>query len=154
MADAQGGPDDTSGAIPSSSAKKAFVSNDTGQPVRNDTGQKARAVPARKTPPKKVPAKKAGSKKAPAKAATGSAQRAAPAPRPPRLPRAHTAAVPGPLGETHVVDLPAAATSDAEPTESQPARGSAAGTPIRIPLAIGLTAASLGAVLIRRLRRR
>ncbi|MEX0581711.1 MAG: hypothetical protein WD228_11520 [Mycobacterium sp.] len=100
---------------------------------------------------KKVPAKKASSKKAPAKAATESAQRAAPTPRPPR---ANTAAVPGPLDETHVVGIPTPVTSAAAPTDVKPVRGSAASTPIRIPLAIGLTAASLGAMLIRRLRRR
>lgn len=148
MADPQGGPDNTSGAIPSSTAKRT--------PVRKDAARKAPTVPAKKAPikrvpAKKVPAKKAGSKKAPAKAATESAQRAAPAPRPPR---AHTAAVPGPLGETPVVGIPTAVTSAAEPTDAKPARGSAARTPIRIPLAIGLTAASLGAMLIRRLRRR
>ena len=76
MADPQGGPDNTSGAIPSTPAKRT--------PVRKDAARKAPTVPAKKAPikrvpAKKVPAKKAGSKKAPAKAATESAQRAAPA---------------------------------------------------------------------------
>ena len=147
MADPAGGPDDLSGAIPSSPAKKT--------PVRKGAAQKAPAVPAKKAPTKrvpakKVPAKKAGSKKAPAKAATKSAQPTAPTPR---GPRAHTAAVTGPVGESHVVGSPTPVTSAAEPTDVKPAWGSAARTPIRIPLAIGLTAASLGAMLIRRLRR-
>lgn len=142
MADPQGGPDSTSGAIPSSSGKKA--------PVRKNAAQKAPAVPAKKVPAKKVPAKKAPSKKAPAKAATESAQRAAPASGPLR---AQTAAVPGQSGVSHVVGIPTAVTNAAEPTEVKATRGSAARIPIRIPLAIGLTAASLGAMLIRRLRR-
>lgn len=147
MADPQGGTDNTSGAIPSSPAKKT--------PVRKDAAQKAPAVPAKKAPvkrvpAKKVPAKKAGSKKAPAKAATESVQRAAPTPQPPR---ARTAATPGPLGESPVVDIPTPMTSAAEPTDVKPVQVSAARTPIRIPLAIGLTAAGLGAMLIRRLRR-
>lgn len=137
MADPQGGPDSTSGAIPSSSGKKA--------PVRKNAAQKAPAVPAKKVPAKKLPAKKA-----PAKAATESAQRAAPASGPLR---AQTAAVPGQSGVSHVVGIPTAVTSAAEPTEVKAIRGSAARIPIRIPLAIGLTAASLGAMLIRRLRR-
>ncbi len=132
MADPQGGPDSTSGAIPSSSGKKA--------PVRKNAAQKAPAVPA-----KKVPAKKA-----PAKAATESARRAAPASGPLR---AQTAAVPGQSGVSHVVGIPTAVTNAAEPTEVKATRGSAARIRIRIPLAIGLTAASLGAMLIRRLRR-
>jgi len=147
MADPQGGPDNTSDAIPSSPAKKT--------PVRKGAAQKAPAVPAKKAPikrvpAKKVPAKKAGSKKAPAKAATESVQRATPTPRPPR---AHTAAAPGPLGESPVVDIPTPGSSAAEPTDVKPVQVSAARTPVRIPLAIGLTAASLGAMLIRRLRR-
>ena len=137
MADPQGGPDSTSGAIPSSSGKKA--------PVRKNAAQKAPAVPAKKMPAKKVPAKKA-----PAKAATESARRAAPASGPLR---AQTAAVPGQSGVSHVVGIPTAVTNAAEPTEVKATRGSAARIRIRIPLAIGLTAASLGAMLIRRLRR-
>ncbi len=137
MADPQGGPDSTSGAIPSSSGKKA--------PVRKNAAQKAPAVPAKKVPAKKVPAKKA-----PAKAATESARRAAPASGPLR---AQTAAVPGQSGVSHVVGIPTAVTNAAEPTEVKATRGSAARIRIRIPLAIGLTAASLGAMLIRRLRR-
>jgi hypothetical protein len=132
MADPQGGPDSTSGAIPSSSGKKA--------PVRKNAAQKAPAVPAKKAP----------AKKAPAKAATESAQPAAPASGPLR---AQTAAVPGQSGVSHVVGIPTAVTSAAEPTDVKAIRGSAARIPIRIPLAIGLTAASLGAMLIRRLRR-
>jgi hypothetical protein len=137
MADPQGGPDSTSGAIPPSSGKKA--------PVRKNAAQKAPAVPAKKVPAKKVPAKKV-----PAEAATESAQPAAPASEPLR---AQTAAVPGQSGVSHVVGIPTAVTSAAEPTDVKAIGGSAARIPIRIPLAIGLTAASLGAMLIRRLRR-
>jgi len=152
MADPQGGPDSTSGAIPPSSGKKA--------PVRKNAAQKAPAVPAKKVPAKKVPAKKVPAKKVPAKkvpakkvpaeAATESAQPAAPASEPLR---AQTAAVPGQSGVSHVVGIPTAVTSAAEPTDVKAIGGSAARIPIRIPLAIGLTAASLGAMLIRRLRR-
>jgi hypothetical protein len=110
----------------------------------------APAVPAKKVPAKKVPAKKVPAKKAPAKAATESAQPAAPASGPLR---AQTAAVPGQSGVSHVVGIPTAVTSAAEPTDVKAIGGSAARIPIRIPLAIGLTAASLGAMLIRRLRR-
>lgn len=153
MADPQGGPDDTFGAIPSSSAKKAPLKPARKAPPKKAASKKAASTKAgiKKAGIKKAGSKKAGSKKAPAKAATESAHRATPAPR---QPRAQTAAVPGPVGEPHAVGVSTAVTSDAEPTGVKPARGNAAVAPVRIPLAIGLTAASLGAMLIRRLRRR
>jgi hypothetical protein len=103
----------------------------------------AKKVPAKKVPAKKVPAKKAPAKKAPAKKA---APRTAPTETMTAPPTADTAphdaraATPPPIrGVGHPVSPP-----------GPPARS---GRYTRVPIAIGLAAASAGAMLIRRLRR-
>ena len=119
---------------------------------RSDEGSNtvppAKKAPAKKAPAKKAPAKKAPAKKAPTKKAP--AKKVAPRPAPPvpttAPPMADTArretSAPAPhlaRGVGHPVSPP-----------GPPARGVRYA---RIPIALGLAAASAGAMLIRRLRR-
>lgn len=124
---------------------RAESGSDPGPPAKKAPAKK---VPAKKAPAKKVPAKKAPAKKAPAKKVP--AKKAAPRP----VPAEPTSAPP--TGDT--------APRDASATTPPPIRGvghpvSPPGPPARsgrytrIPIAIGLAAASAGAMFIRRLRR-
>ena len=118
--------------------------SDTGPPAKA-TPRKAPAkkAPAKKIPAKKVPAKKAPAKKAPAKKAAPRTAPTEPTTAPPTTdtaPHDVPAATPPPIrGVGHPVSPP-----------GPPARS---GRYTRIPIAIGLAAASAGAMLIRRLRR-
>lgn len=138
MPDPQDKSDSTSGAVPPAPASK--------MPARKAAPRKAPAVPA-----KKVPAKKAGASKFPAKAAPmaagKSARQAGPVSRPPTT---RPAAAPGQAGEAVVGGIPTVSAVDAPAGRDSAPRPR---SPVRIPLTIGLAAASLGAMLIRRLRR-
>lgn len=144
MPDPQDKSDSTSGAVPPAPASKV--------PARKAAPRKAPAVPAKKVPANKVPAKKmaakkAGAKKAPAKAAGKSARQAEPVSRPPTT---RPAAAPRQAGEAVVGGIPTMSAFDAPAGRDSAPRPR---SPVRIPLTIGLAAASLGAMLIRRLRR-
>jgi hypothetical protein len=139
MADPQDGPDEGSGAIP---------------PARrqNSTPKKAapKKVPAKAS--KKAPAKKAVAKKAPAKAAKkAAAKQAAPRPAgPPQSPPPPP--TPINLAPSASADATSSARGAANPLSPTVQPADTAGR-ARIPLAIGVAAASLVAMLIRRLRR-
>jgi hypothetical protein len=134
MPDPQDKSDSTSGAVPPAPASK--------MPARKAAPRKAPAVPAKKVPAKKIPAKKA-----PTKAAGKSARQAEPGSRPPTT---RTAAAPGQAGEAVVGGIPTVPAVDAPAGRDSAPRPR---SPVRIPLTIGLAAASLGAMVIRRLRR-
>lgn len=141
MPDPQDKSDSTSGAVPPAPASK--------MPARKAAPRKAPAVPAKKVPAKKVPAKKVPAKKAPTKAAGKSARQAEPGSRPPTTRTA--AAAPGQSGEAAAGGIPTMPAVDAPAGRDSAPRPR---SPARIPLTIGLAAVSLGAMLIRRLRRR
>jgi len=114
----------------------------------SDPGPPAKRAPAKKVPAKKAPAKKAPAKKAPAKKVP--AKKAAPRP----VPDEPTSAPP--TDDTAPHDAPAATPPPIRGVShpvSPPGPPARAGRYTRIPIAIGLAAASAGAMLIRRLRR-
>ena len=130
MADPQDRPD--AGSVPGPPAKKATPRKAPAKkaPVKKALVKKA---PAKKAPAKKVPAKKAAPRSVPTEPAAapptaGAAPHDAPDVTPPPVPGVgHPVSPPGP-----------------------PARS---GRYTRIPIAIGLAAASAGAMFLRRLRR-
>jgi hypothetical protein len=136
MADPHDGPDGGSAAIP---------------PARRNDSTPKKAAP-KKAPAKaakKAPAKKAAAKKAPVKAAKKAApKKAAPRPAGPAQPPAT------PVRSARAIDedatLSARVAGNAVPPPAPHAHDSGRS---RIPLAIGVAAASLVAMVIRRLRR-
>jgi hypothetical protein len=129
MADPQDRPDEGSGAIPPAPQKKA--------------GPKK----APRKAPRKAPAK-AAAKKAPTKAAKKAQPKVA-------LKTPVSAAPPTPAHGARVTESPAALTSGdtARPSAAPPAQSAHSSGRTGIPVAIGLAAASLVAMVIRRLRR-
>ena len=118
----------------------------------SDPGLPAKATPkkapAKKAPAKKVPAKKAPAKKAPAKRAP--AKKTAPRTPPSAPTTASPTADPAPHDDGAATPPPIRGVGHPVSPPGPPARS---GRYTRVPIAIGLAAASAGAMLIRRLRR-
>ena len=134
MADPQDRPDAGSGAIPPA-------------PRKDPDPRKAAPKKAPAKAAKKAPAKKSAAKKAPAKAVKKTVAKKAP-PRPTQpLPES-----PAPTAPVDADGAPSSTRVASHPVSppAQPARNSRS---TRIPVAIGLAATSLFAMLIRRLRR-
>ena len=119
---------------------RADAGSDPGPPAKKAPAKK---IPAKKAPVKKAPAKKAPVKKAPAKKAAPRPVPTEPTSAPPTddtAPRDAPAITPPPIrGVGHPV--------------SPPGPPDRTGRYTRIPIAIGLAAASAAAMVIRRLRR-
>ena len=126
MADSEDHRDGSAGAIPPATPKKTTPKK---APAKKAAPRKAAATTTKGTAAKKSPAAKAAAKKIPAEASPKATASTAPPvqPRPAAEPEAATGA---------------------------PHSGFGTGSAARFPLAIGLGAVSLSALLLRRLRRR
>ena len=134
MADSEDQRDGSAGAIPPATPKKTSPKK---APAKKAAPRKAAVKTTKGTAAKKSPAAKAAAKKIPAEAGPKASASTAPPVQP--RPAVATKATPGaPVGAG-----PAA-----------PHFGFGTGSAARFPLAIGLGAVSLSALLLRRLRRR
>lgn len=134
MADSEDQRDGSAGAIPPATPKKTTPKK---APAKKAAPRKAAAKTTKGTAAKKSPVAKAAAKKVPAEAGPRASASTAPPvqPRPAAEPEAATGA---PVGAGRAA----------------PRSGFGTGSAARFPLAIGLGAVSLSALLLRRLRRR
>ena len=142
MADSEDQLDGSAGAIPPATPKKTTPKK---APAKKAAPRKAAAKTTKGTAAKKSPVAKAAAKKVPAEAGPRTSASTAPPvqPRPAAEPEAATGA---PVGAKAVTGAPVGA--------GRAAPRSSFGAAARFPLAIGLGAVSLSALLLRRLRRR
>lgn len=144
MADSEDQRDGSAGAIPPATPKKTTPKK---APAKKAAPRKAAAKTTKGTAAKKSPVAKAAAKKVPAEAGPRASASTTPPvqPRPAAEPEATTGA---PVGAKAATGAPVGA------GRAAPRSGFGTGSAARFPLAIGLGAVSLSALLLRRLRRR
>ena len=134
MADSEDQRDGNAGAIPPATPKKTTSQK---APAKKAAPRKAAAKTTKGTAAKKSPAAKAAAKKVPAEAGPKASARTAP-----------------PVQPRPTVEPEAASGAPVAVGPAAPHFGFGTGSAARFPLAIGLGAVSLSALLLRRLRRR
>jgi uncharacterized membrane protein len=154
MADSEDQRDGSAGAIPPATPKKTSPKK---APAKKAAPRKAAVKTTKGTAAKKSPAAKAAAKKIPAEAGPKASASTAPPvqPRPAAEPEATTGAPVGAKAATGApVGAKAATGAPVGAGRAAPRSGFGTGSAARFPLAIGLGAVSLSALLLRRLRRR